>query len=375
MHMAEQQVSLNNTQSVSSVQGIEYIELWVGNAFQTAHFYCTTFGFTPIAYAGPETGAADRTSYIIEQGSVRLVITAAVDKNHPIAHHVYLHGDSVKDIALGVTDVDGLFAKTIQGGATAVSEPATITGPNGRMRKATIAIYGDTVHTLINREHIDSAFLVGYQPVDFPWDAPSTNITAVDHVAVCVEKGDMERWVNFYVEVLGFQTLHEEMIETDLSAMNSRAIEDPSGRIKFVIIEPAQGRKKSQIEDYLDAHHGPGAQHIALLSSDIIHTIRVLRQNGILFRQTPGVYYDMLPERISDLPADIEALRQLHILADCDQWGYLLQIFARPAQARPTLFFEVIQREGARGFGSGNIKALFESIERERALQQTSLAA
>lgn len=352
------------------IKGIDYIELYVGNAQQAAFFYCTTFGFTPIAYAGPETGVRDHASFVIAQGDIRLVLSAATTPHHPIAQHVSLHGDGVKDIAFTVDDVQGIFEHSVRCGAHPASEPRVIAGRNGQIHKATIGVYGDIVHSFIQRDAIGDTYLPQYQPFQHSWPVAPVGLHAIDHVASCIEAGNLELWVQFYKEVFDFQQLHEESVATEYSAMNSKAVRDPSGRIKFVIMEPAPGKRRSQIEDYLLSHGGPGAQHFAVSTNDIVTTVRALRAQGIQFRSTPGTYYDMLEERVGRLDIDVAALRDLHILVDRDDWGYLLQIFAKPVQARPTLFCEIIQREGARGFGSGNIKALFESIEREQTLSE-----
>lgn len=351
------------------LQGIDYIELYVGNAQQAAHFYRTAFGFTPTAYAGPETGVRDWVSYVVEQGHIRLVFTSAIDGDHPIAQHVALHGDDVKDIAFKVTSTEQIFQQVIGAGARSVAEPTTIEGQDGQVQRATIATFGDTVHSFIQRDGYTGAFLPRYQPFTQQLPVTPAGFSEVDHVAICLEAGTLDQWAEFYRNTLGFYQLHEENIETEHSAMNSKAIADSSGQIKFPMQEPAPSKKKSQIEEYLSSHNGAGVQHIAVLTENIVESIRALRSNGIDFRQTPGAYYDLLPERVGAIKEDLEALRELNILVDRDEWGYLLQIFAKPVQSRPTLFCEIIQRVGARGFGSGNIKALFQSIEREQLLR------
>lgn len=353
------------------LKGIAYVELWVGNAQQAAHFYASTFGFAPVGYAGPETGLDDQISYLLQQGDIRLVFSSATRASHPISQYVSRHGDSVRDVALAVDDVDQLFERALRYGAQALEEPTAISGPHSQVRRASICAYGDTVHTLIQRDQQADTFFPLFQPLASRSMPAPIGLTVVDHIASCLEVGTLEQVAEFYIQAFGFHPLHQEMVATELSAMNSKAVEDGSGQIKFVLMEPAPSKRRSQIEDYLIANEGAGAQHIATLTNDIIATIRGLRDNGISFRSTPGAYYDMLSERVGDLATDMNALRELHILADRDEWGYLLQIFARPTQARQTLFFEIIQREGARGFGSGNIKALFESIEREQTLQKT----
>jgi 4-hydroxyphenylpyruvate dioxygenase len=350
-----------------NLKGIDYIELYVGNAHQAAHFYRTMFGFKPIAYCGLETGSNDKASFVIEQGQIRLVLTSAINSKHPISDHVHLHGDGVKDIAFAVDNAVAAFEVAVRRGARPVAEPTIIESDQGCFVKATIGAYGDTVHSFIQRDATSGAYLPNYQVILNPPRAMPINISAIDHVAVCVEAGSLEQWAEFYRHIFGFEQVHEENVETEYSAMRSKAMQDRSGQVKFPIMEPATGRRRSQIEDYLRFYHGPGAQHIAVLTDNIVSTVRTLRDTGIEFRRTPRAYYDVLGERIGTVDADLAALRDLEILVDRDEWGYLMQIFAKPVQNRPTLFCEVIQREGARGFGSGNIKALFESIEREQA--------
>ena len=365
------QAERSATAEVPRLNGIDYIELYVGNAQQAAHFYRTTYGFTPLAYAGPETGARDRVSFVLGQGTIRLVFTSAVSAEHPITEHVALHGDGVRDIAFAVDDAAQVFERLVRTGARPIAEPTTVDGPDGKLTTATVGVFGDTVHTLVQRDGQARPFLPAYQPIKHPAPSRPIGLTAIDHVAICVEPGGLNRWTAFYAQALGFIQVHEENIVTEYSAMNSKAIEDPSGRIKFPMQEPAPGKRTSQIEEYLASYHGPGAQHIAVLTDDIIAAVRALRENGIEFRTAPGTYFDMLEERVGTINADVGALRELHILVDRDKWGYLMQIFAKPTQSRPTLFCELIQRAGARGFGSGNIKALFESIEREQRLRGT----
>lgn len=355
------------------LQGIDYIELYVGNAQQAAHFYRTSFGFTLTAYAGPETGVRDWVSYVVEQGSIRLVFTSAIDGDHPIAQHVALHGDGVKDVAFNVTNTEQIFQLVVSAGAKTVAEPTTIEEERGQVQRATIAAFGDTVHSFIQRDAYAGTFLPKYHKITQQLPVTPVGFSEIDHVAICLEAGTLDQWAEFYRNALGFYQLHEENIETEHSAMNSKAVADSSGRIKFPMQEPApnKSKHKSQIEEYLSSHSGPGVQHIAVLTENIVESIRALRSNGIDFRKTPGTYYDMLPERVGAIKEDLEALRELNILVDRDEWGYLLQIFAKPVQSRPTLFAEIIQRDGARGFGSGNIKALFQSIEREQMLRNS----
>lgn len=370
MTVTQHEINQRQSQDIPQLEA-DYIELYVGNAHHAAHFYRTAFGFRPIAYAGLETGLRDRVSFVVAQGNIRLMLTSAVSPDHPIAEHVKLHGDGVKDIAFRVADAEQAFATALRRGAREAAAPTAEEDRHGRVVRATIGVYGDTVHSFIQREGDDGFLFPHYQAIKNPPPANPIGLTEVDHIAVCVEPGALDRWTTFYRETLGFQQLHEESVETDYSAMNSRAAQDPSGKIKFVIMEPAPSKRKSQIEEYLSFYQGAGAQHIAVLTDDIVATVQALRENGVEFRPTPGAYYDTLEDRVGAISEDVAALREQNILVDRDKWGYLLQIFARPVQSRPTLFCEIIQRVGARGFGSGNIKALFESIEREQALRGT----
>jgi 4-hydroxyphenylpyruvate dioxygenase len=363
--ITEEKFEVATNRDVIKLNGFDYIQLYVGNARHTAHFYRTTFGFQPVAYAGLETGERDHASFVMEQGEIRLILTSAISPDSPVAAHVSLHGDSVKDIAFRVDDAIAAFDTAIERGATPVLEPTMVEGENGRWIKATVATCGHTVHSFIQR---DSEFLLfpGYQPLKNLQPAIGSGLTEIDHIALSVEAGSLDRWIEFYKDVLGFHQSHQEDVSTEHSAMNSKVVQNPTGEIKFPMMEPAAGRRKSQIDEYLTFHRGPGVQHLAFLSGDIVQSVRVLRENTIEFLNTPTSYYNMLEDRVGRLDEDPETLQALGILADRDDWGYLLQIFTRPLQTRPTLFMEVIQRSGARGFGGGNIKALFEAVEREQ---------
>jgi 4-hydroxyphenylpyruvate dioxygenase len=352
-----------------SLKGFDYIEFYVGNAQQAAHFYRTAFGFLPVAYAGLETGERDRVSYVMEQGQVRLILTAATSPDSQVAEYVRLHGDGIKDIAFAVDDARRAFTAAVRRGATPVMEPSVIEDQNGRTIKATIATCGHTVHSFTERDGSQRTFFPPYRAIAKALPAVSTGLEMIDHIAISVEKGALDQWVGFYKDVLDFHQSHQEDIFTEYSAMNSKVVQNGNGSIKFPIMEPASGRRKSQIEEYLEFNHGPGAQHVAFLSDDIVETVRLLRENNIEFLSSPVTYYQMLESRIGEIAEDLDSLRELNILADRDQWGYLLQIFSKPLQSRPTLFIEVIQRAGARGFGGGNIRALFEAVEREQALR------
>jgi 4-hydroxyphenylpyruvate dioxygenase len=354
-----------------ALTGFEAIELWVGNAKQAAHFYRTGYGFTPLAYAGPETGVRDRASYVLGQGSIRLVLTAALTPDSPIAEHVARHGDGVRDVGLGVLDARRAFEAAVARGATGVAEPEERKDEHGVLRQAAIATYGDTVHSLVDRSDYTGPHAPGYAAWDaVPDPLPPVGLDAVDHVVGNVELGRMDAWVAFYERVMGFtQLVHfdDEAISTEYSALMSKVAWDGTGRVKFPINEPAKGRKKSQIDEYLEFYRGPGVQHVAIATADIVATVRALAARGVQFMRVPDAYYDDLAERFADLDVDARALRELGILADRDDEGYLLQIFTKMHQDRPTVFFEMIERHGSRGFGEGNFKALFVALEREQA--------
>jgi 4-hydroxyphenylpyruvate dioxygenase len=351
------------------LKGFDHLELYVGNAHQAAHFYRTALGFKPVAYAGLETKVRNRVSFVVEQHNVRLVLTSGLDPDDPISEHVKLHGDGVRDIAFAVQGAAQIFEETVRHGARPVMEPTVFEDEMGQMVKATIAAYGDTVHSFVERDGYGGAFLPGYQPIKSPASACPTGIREIDHLAVNVEPHRLDNWIDYYNHVLGFHQSHQEDILTEESSMNSKVVENSNGQIKFPIIEPNSSRRKSQIEEFLSFYHGPGVQHIALSCDDIVKTVRQLRENGIEFLSTPGSYYDLLEERIGKIEEDVDALRELSILVDRDKWGYLMQIFTKPLQSRPTVFLELIQRKMARGFGGGNIKALYQAVEREQALR------
>jgi len=353
--------------------GIDHAELWVGNAKQAAHFYRTGFGFTPVAYAGPETGLRDRASWVVEQGAIRLVLTSALRPDSEIAAHVARHGDGVRDIALAVPDAAVAYAAAVDRGADGVLEPTDSKDEHGILRQAAIATYGDTIHSLVDRSAYTGPFLPGFVAwSSVPDPLPAAGLEAIDHVVGNVELGRMDHWVAFYERVMGFtQLVHfsDEAISTEYSALMSKVVWDGDGRIKFPINEPAEGKKRSQIDEYLDFYGGPGVQHIAIQTGDIVASVRALRARGIEFMRVPDTYYAELADRFDDVDLDLDSLRELGVLADRDEEGYLLQIFSRMAQDRPTVFFELIERHGARGFGEGNFKALFVALEREQALR------
>jgi 4-hydroxyphenylpyruvate dioxygenase len=355
------------------INGTDYVEFYVGNAKQAAAYYAHAFGFDVTGYRGPETGVRDRASWLVEQGKIRFVFTTALRPDHPVADHVRRHGDSVKDIALWVDDAVAAFRETTRRGATPVREPEAQDDDQGRMVTAAIATYGDTIHTFVQRNEYDGFFFPGFeQYTNAEWTPSPTGLKYVDHCVGNVEKGDMDKYVSYYAETMGFYNmLHftDKDISTEYSALMSKVMANGNERIKFPINEPAEGEKKSQIEEYLDYHNGPGVQHIAMATDDIIATVSALRRRGVEFLEVPDTYYnaDVLKERVGDIDEQIDALKKLSILVDRDPEGYLLQIFTKPVQDRPTVFYEVIQRKGARTFGEGNFKALFEAIEREQA--------
>lgn len=348
-------------------KGTDYVELYTGNALQAMHYYRTAFGFTPVGYAGPETGMRDRVSYTVRQGEISLVLTSALDPESPIAQHVNRHGDGVKDLALAVDDVETVFSEVVRRGARPVLEPQVFEDDGGRVTKATIAAYGDTEHSFIQREGT-AALPPGHRPLAHQ-PAAATGLEAIDHVAVSVEAGTVDEWAEYYRDVLGFHQSFQEDVVTDYSAMNSKVMQNRGGRVISVLVEPAPGRRRSPVEEFLTYYRGAGVHHVALAAADIIQTIRTLRDNGVEFTSTPGTYYDVLEQRVGPFGVDVGDLREQHVLVDRDEWGHLMQIFSKPVQSRPTFFFEIIQRVGARGFGSGNIKALFEAIEREQLLR------
>ncbi|PWT98492.1 MAG: 4-hydroxyphenylpyruvate dioxygenase, partial [Terriglobia bacterium] len=344
---------------------------YVGNARQSAHYYRTAFGFRWSAYRGPETGTRDRASYVLVQNKIRLVLTTPLDPDHPIATHIKLHGDGVRDIALWVDDAESAWRETTRRGAHSVREPETLRDDDGEARIASIAAYGDTIHTFVERRNYRGVFLPGYAAVEEKDSLSSpVGLKHIDHVVGNVASGEMNRWVDFYRDVLGFHLFKhfdDKDISTQYSALMSKVMSNGNERVKFPLNEPAPGRRKSQIEEYLEYYHGPGVQHIAMATDDIIGTVSALRRQGVEFLRVPSTYYEDLLARIGPIDEPVEELRQLGILVDRDDEGYMLQIFTRPVEDRPTLFYEVIQRKGSRSFGKGNFKALFEAIEREQA--------
>jgi 4-hydroxyphenylpyruvate dioxygenase len=355
------------------LDGWDHVELWVGNAKQAAYYYEHAFGFRCTSYAGPETGVRDRASYVVEQNEIRLVLTSALHPGHEIGDHANKHGDGVKDIALRVPDARHAYEEAVKRGARGVREPELVEDDFGQVELATIATYGDVVHTFVSRNGYEGAYLPGYRAIDSANASDDTpGLLAIDHIVGNVELGHMDEWVKYYEDVFGMrEMLHfsDEDISTEYSALMSKVVTSGNGRVKFPLNEPAEGKRKSQIDEYLEYYGGAGAQHLAVATRDIVACVEALKARGIEFLNTPETYYDDVPERIGEIKEDLEDLRRLGILVDRDDEGYLLQIFTKPIGDRPTVFLEVIERHGARGFGDGNFKALFEAIEREQALR------
>jgi len=353
------------------IKGYDHVEFYVGNARQAAHFYDKTFGFKPVAKAGLETGSRDKASYVMEQGNVRFVLTSAYGPDHEVARHCALHGDGAKVIALSVNDCDSAIRETKSRGATVLQPATRYEDKNGVLVTGVIKYAGDTVFKFVERRNYRGLFAPGYMPIEAQGSQP-VGLAAIDHVVTNVYLGEMNYWVEWFERVMGFSNLlafTDKDISTEYSALMSKVMENGTGKCKFPINEPAEGKKKSQIDEYLDYYCGPGVQHIAMNSGNIYETVTELRRRDIDFLRVPDTYYDYMRERVGDVGEDWDKLRELGILLDKDDDGYLLQIFTQPVQDRPTLFFEVIERHGSRGFGIGNFKALFVSIEREQALR------
>ena len=354
------------------INGTDHIEFYVGNAKQSALYYQNCMGFRVLAYAGPETGVRDRASYVLEQNKIRFVLTTSLRNDSEIAAHVQKHGDGVKVLALWVDDARKSFDETTLRGAEVASEPKTIRDEHGEVVVASIKTYGDTIHTFVERKKYKGPFLPGYQSYKSLLSVVPIGLKYVDHCVGNVELGKMNYWVHFYEQVMGFKllvTFDDSDISTEYSALMSKVVSNGNGYIKFPINEPAAGKKKSQIEEYLDFYHGPGVQHIAIATDDILQTVSELRKRGMEFLYVPDTYYEDVLDRVGKIDEDLTELKKLNILIDRDEEGYLLQIFTKPVQDRPTVFFEIIERNGAKSFGKGNFKALFESIEREQALR------
>jgi 4-hydroxyphenylpyruvate dioxygenase len=359
------------------INGTDYIEFYVGNAKQASHFYRSAFGFQLVGYRGPETGQRDRASYLLQQGKIRFVVTTAIrpdlsEDATRIAKHVYEHGDGVRDIALWVDDARDAFTKAVERGAEPVQEPTVFHDDDGEIVQAAFKIYGETIHSLVERKNYRGLFMPGFVATKPHFQPADVGLKYVDHCVGNVELGKMNEWVEFYAHVMGFRnllTFDDKQISTEYSSLMSKVMANGNDRIKFPINEPAKGKKKSQIDEYLDFYKGPGVQHMALATDDIIKTVTTLKDRGVEFLSVPTTYYDELQGRVGKIDEDVGALAKLGILIDRDPDGYLLQIFTKPVEDRPTVFYEIIQRKGAKSFGAGNFKALFEAIEREQGLR------
>lgn len=354
------------------LNGTDYIELWVGNAKQAAHFYKTAFGFQSLAYAGPETGLKDRASYVLVQNKMRLVLTSPLHSDSPIAEHHRKHGDGVKYLALWVDDAYDAFEQTTQRGGVATLEPKTLKDEKGEVRMSGIKTYGEVEHLFIERKNYNGVFMPGFVEWKSSYNPEPTGLLYVDHCVGNVGWNQMNPWVKWYEDVMGFKNIlsfDDNDISTEYSALMSKVMSNGNGYVKFPINEPAEGKKKSQVEEYLDFYEGEGVQHIAIATADIVSTVRQLMSRGVEFLKVPNSYYEDLFDRVGKIDEDIEPLKELGILVDRDDEGYLLQLFSKPVEDRPTMFFEIIQRKGAKSFGKGNFKALFEALEREQDLR------
>lgn len=354
------------------LQGTDYVEFYVGNAKQAAHFYKTAFGFQSLAYAGPETGVKDKASYAVRQNKLTFVFTTPLRSGNAIADHIYKHGDGVKVLALRVDDAADAWKQTTIRGAQSYMQPVTLKDESGEVVLSGIHTYGETVHVFIERKNYNGVFMPGYKEWKTVYNPSSTGLLYVDHCVGNVGWNQMNKWVQFYEDVMGFKNIlsfDDKDISTEYSALMSKVMSSGNGYVKFPINEPAEGKKKSQVEEYLDYYNGEGCQHVALATSNIVETVKALRDRGIEFLKVPTTYYDDLLDRVGHIDEDLEPLKELGILVDRDDEGYLLQIFTKPVEDRPTLFFEIIQRKGAKSFGKGNFKALFEAIEREQELR------
>ncbi|MGV0924381.1 4-hydroxyphenylpyruvate dioxygenase [Empedobacter tilapiae] len=352
------------------INGTDYIEFYVGNAKQSAHYYKTAFGFQEVAYAGPETGVRDRASYVLQQGKVRLVLTSGLKSDSPICQHAMKHGDGVKILALWVDDAYDAFEQTTKRGGKPYMEPTTITDEFGEVKMSGIYTYGETIHMFIERKNYEGPFMPGYVKSESTYQPTDCGLLYVDHCVGNVGWNRMNEAVAWYQDVMGFVNIlsfDDKQINTEYSALMSKVMSNGNGYSKFPINEPAEGQKKSQVEEYLDFYEGEGVQHIAVATKDIVKTVTELKSRGVEFLSAPPeAYYDMIPERVGEIDEDIKKLQDLGILVDCDEEGYLLQIFTKPVEDRPTLFYEIIERHGAQSFGAGNFKALFEALEREQ---------
>lgn len=356
------------------ILGTDYVELYVGNAKQAAHYYQSAWGFQPVAYAGLETGVKDRVSYVLQQDKIRLVLTSPLQQGGDVNRHIDLHGDGVKVVALWVDDAAKSYRETVKRGAESYMEPKTIKDEHGEVVLSGIHTYGETVHIFVERKNYDGPFMPGFKKWDPPYKPGPVGLKYIDHMVGNVGWNEMNKWCEFYAKVMGFAQLvsfDDKDISTEYTALMSKVMSNGNGRIKFPINEPAEGRKKSQIEEYIDFYNGAGVQHIAVATDNIIETVKQLKDRGVEFLYVPEAYYDTVLDRVGEIDEDLEPLKELGILIDRDDEGYLLQLFTKPVLDRPTMFFEIIQRKGAQSFGKGNFKALFEAIEREQELRGT----
>jgi 4-hydroxyphenylpyruvate dioxygenase len=373
MQVTERPTEQDTRKDFLPLNGTDYVEFYVGNAKQSAYYYRAAFGMKLVAYSGPETGARDRASYVVQQNKIRFVLTTPLRPDHFIADHIRLHGDGVHEIALWVDDAEAAFRETTARGARGLQKPLRSRDDNGEVCIASISAYGDTIHSFVERRNYRGPFMPGFVAVtaDDPVSRP-VGLQYIDHMVANVGWGEMNRWVDFYRDVMGFrlyQHFDDKDISTEYSALMSKVMANGNDRVKFPINEPAEGRKKSQIEEYLEFYKGPGVQHIAMATNDIIATVSKLRSQGVEFLRVPNTYYDDLEKRCGKIDEPVDQLAELGVLVDRDDEGYMLQIFTKPVEDRPTLFYEIIQRKGSRSFGKGNFKALFEAIEREQALR------
>ena len=358
-----------NRQDFLPLNGTDHVEFYVGNARQAAYFYRTAFGMSLVAYAGPETGQRDRASYVVQQGKIRFVLTTPLSSSHPIALHIHRHGDAVRVVALSVDNARQAWLETTARGAINAGEPCVLSDEHGQVAVSSIRIYGDTVHTFVERKNYAGPFMPGYHAIESDPVARPTGLLHIDHMVGNVGWHEMDKWVSFYAKVMGFslyQHFDDKDISTEYSALMSKVMANANGFVKFPINEPAEGKRKSQVEEYLDFFPGPGVQHIALATNEILHTVNRLHEQGVDFLRVPHTYYTELQDRVGKIDEPLDELEELGILVDRDDEGYMLQIFTRPVEDRPTLFFEIIQRRGSRSFGKGNFKALFQAIEREQ---------
>ena len=355
------------------LEGTDYVEFYVGNAKQAAHFYRSVLGFQPLAYAGPETGQKDKVSYVVRQQKIQFMFTTPLKSDHPVAAHIHRHGDGIKVLALKVQDATKAWEDTTSRGGKSYMEPQRLKDEHGEVVLSGILTYGEVVHIFVERKNYTGAFMPGFREWTSPYfSTTETGLQYVDHCVGNVGWNQMNPWVKFYEEVMGFRNIlsfDDNDISTEYSALMSKVMSNGNGYVKFPINEPAEGKKKSQVEEYLDFYNGEGVQHVAMATNDIVHTVTELRNRGMEFLRVPTSYYDELSDRVGKIDEDLEPLKELGILVDRDEEGYLLQLFSKPVEDRPTLFFEIIQRKGAKSFGKGNFKALFEAIEREQGLR------